>query len=105
MAMNQFHFVAILTLLLASGANRSLFADELGSHDAPYRFWIEDASVGDDADLQFAVDSESDSDFYFVQEGAADSGATAPSLSRDEAVAARRRRPTYRLPSMFGDYF
>lgn len=100
MAKNQFRFAAMLSLsLLVSGINRSSIADE------PYRVWVESDFEQGDAALQYAVDSEFDSDFYFVQEGAADAPATTPSLSRSEAVAARRRRSTYRLPSMFGDYF
>ncbi|MDA1049624.1 MAG: hypothetical protein O3C40_03970 [Planctomycetota bacterium] len=106
MAKNQFHFAAICSLfLLVSGTNRSLSADESGSHEEPYRVWVGSESNYDNAALQFAVESDYDSEFYLVQEGAADATATTPSLSRSEAVAARRRRSTYRLPNMFGDYF
>lgn len=108
MAKNRFNFVTVLSLfLLINWASCLLVADESNSHDSPLQVRIEDDSEQDGDFLQFAVDSDFDDEFYFVQEGATDDS-TAPSpsaLSRSEAVAARRRRPTYRLPSMFGDYF
>lgn len=106
MANHLFHLTAIFSLfLLVSGANRALIAEETDGGDEPYRVWIESVSEGDDEDLQFAVDSEYDNDFFFVQEETTDTTPTTRSLSRSEAVAARRRRSTYRLPSMFGDYY
>ncbi|MBI2479471.1 MAG: hypothetical protein HYV60_12815 [Planctomycetia bacterium] len=108
MATNQFTFAAIVSLLLlAGGTSRSLNADETLGGDEPYRVWFESNSEQDDADLQFAVDADFDSELYFVQEGTTDdtTASTPSTLSRSEAVAARRRRSTYRLPSMFGDYF
>ncbi|MEO8495778.1 MAG: hypothetical protein ABI614_11950 [Planctomycetota bacterium] len=106
MTKNQFQFAAIvLPVLIAIGVNRSLIADESGAHGEPHRVWIDCDSEQHDEVLQFAVDSDFDSDYYLVQEEPAESAAVAPSLSRSEAVAARRRRSTYRLPSMFGDFF
>ncbi len=106
MAKNQFRFPAILLLLLsASVICRSSIGQESDASDRPYRVWVESDFEQIDPALQYALDSEYDSDFYFVQEGAADAPATTPALSRSEAVAARRRRSTYRLPSMFGDFF
>ncbi len=108
MAKQKLRFAAVfsLFLLLVSGANRKLYADESESVDEPYRVHFESDSVFDDDMSQFAIDSDFDADFYFVQEDATDGTAptTPPTRSRSQAVAARRRRSTYRLPSMFGDY-
>lgn len=108
MARNQFTVAAILSLVCLGGTtSTSLWADESSSGDAPYRVRFESDPEEDNAALRFAFDEDSDSELYFVQEGATDNATEpAPSaLSRSEAVAARRRRSTYRLPSMFGDYF
>ncbi len=108
MAKKQCTVAAIFSLLwLGNAANCSLLADESGSGDAPYRVRFESEAEEDNAALQFAVDGDSDSELYFVQEEAADNATepTPSALSRSEAVAARRRRSTYRLPSMFGDYY
>lgn len=95
-----------LSLFLFFGSTSiALNAEERDSSGEPYRVWIDGESDEEDADWQFALDSEADLEYFFVQEGAADSAVAPPSLSRSEAVAARRRRSTYRLPSMFGDYF
>ncbi|HUG67252.1 MAG TPA: hypothetical protein VMM76_05855, partial [Pirellulaceae bacterium] len=108
MAKNRFHLPEILVLLLlTSSAQRPLNAEESAVDTDSYRVYIDsDESASDDL-LYFAVDSDLESDFFFVQEGASDDSSVVspPSLSRSEAVAARRRRSTYRLPSMFGDYF
>ena len=81
-------------------------ADESDFDLEPYRVYVEDASVDDADSLQFASETEFEESLYFVQqENTEGPTATAPpTISRNDAVAARRRRNTYRLPSMFGDF-
>jgi hypothetical protein len=61
----------------------------------------------DDLDVDYAIDDRSGSEFWLTQAESEDTATATPQplLTRSEAVAARRRRSSYRLPSMFGDYF
>ncbi|MCA9145238.1 MAG: hypothetical protein H6821_14780 [Planctomycetaceae bacterium] len=108
MAKNRFHFAAILVLLfLVISVGRPTSAQESAADAEPYRVYVDSEGEDDDDVGRFAVDSDLETDFFFVQEGATDGTApvSPPLLSRSEAIDARRRRSTYRLPSMFGDYF
>lgn len=108
------HTAILILFVVGCGACPSLNASEPETSAEPYRVWFESESESDCecADPQFAIESDFEPDFVFVQdqESGGDSSdqpaiAAPPIRSRSQAVATRRRRSTYRLPSMFGDYF
>jgi len=97
-----------LTCLLTLASGPSSWGDD----DDLTRFNVSDAAGEDDGDndVQFAIDDELDVEYLLTQTQPDEAEPTpapraAPSRSQLALAAARRRRSTYRLPSMFGDFY
>ncbi len=99
--------ILLSAVLLATGIQQACSAD-----DGPARVSVEEGEGGqaDDAGVRvrFAIEDQDDGEYWLTQTETiddTDSAAASAPQSRLAIAAARRRRSTYRLPSMFGDFY
>ncbi len=94
-------------LMLVVGALSSSFSLELKAEDLPTIADTLDEALAVPAGDEGYVEGALDANFWLTQMQPEESVAAAPEVAPSALAlaAARRRRSTYRLPSMFGDFF